>query len=202
MKALSLWQPFASLVALGAKPIETRGWATSFRGPLAIHATLMTTSALVATYETEPCDCGGTGHTMLTTPAAVRATAVAKLGYWPMCGKNSEPSKGAQRLPFGAVVAVCRVVDCIPIVVANDPYEVDAEFCMVRSLDGERLYHKVGNTTADMTDQLPFGDFSHGRYAWMLQGMTQLAEPIPARGRQGLWNWPNGDSVMAALVRS
>ncbi len=38
MKALTLTQPWASLVAIGAKRIETRSWATSYRGPLAIHA--------------------------------------------------------------------------------------------------------------------------------------------------------------------
>jgi activating signal cointegrator 1 len=38
MKALSLWQPHATAIALGLKPWETRGWATSYRGPLAIHA--------------------------------------------------------------------------------------------------------------------------------------------------------------------
>ena len=38
MKALSLTQPWATLVAMGAKRIETRSWATSYRGPLAIHA--------------------------------------------------------------------------------------------------------------------------------------------------------------------
>ena len=38
MKALTLWQPWASLVACGAKKFETRNWRTSYRGPLAIHA--------------------------------------------------------------------------------------------------------------------------------------------------------------------
>lgn len=38
MYALSLWQPWATLVAIGAKRIETRGWHTNYRGPLAIHA--------------------------------------------------------------------------------------------------------------------------------------------------------------------
>ena len=27
MKAISLWQPYASLIAAGVKTIETRGWA-------------------------------------------------------------------------------------------------------------------------------------------------------------------------------
>jgi hypothetical protein len=38
MKALTLWQPWASLVALGEKKVETRVWETKYRGPLAIHA--------------------------------------------------------------------------------------------------------------------------------------------------------------------
>ena len=38
MKALTLWQPWASLVAMRQKLIETRCWATKYRGPLAIHA--------------------------------------------------------------------------------------------------------------------------------------------------------------------
>ena len=35
---LSLWQPWATLMAIGAKRIETRSWETLYRGPLAIHA--------------------------------------------------------------------------------------------------------------------------------------------------------------------
>ena len=38
MKAITLTQPWATLVAIGAKRFETRSWATGFRGPLAIHA--------------------------------------------------------------------------------------------------------------------------------------------------------------------
>ena len=36
---LSLHQPYATLVALGRKKIETRSWNTNYRGPVAIHAT-------------------------------------------------------------------------------------------------------------------------------------------------------------------
>ena len=38
MKLLSLWEPWATLMAIGAKKIETRSWATSYRGWLAIQA--------------------------------------------------------------------------------------------------------------------------------------------------------------------
>lgn len=39
MKAISLHQPWASLMAIGAKTIETRSWGTSYRGDLAICST-------------------------------------------------------------------------------------------------------------------------------------------------------------------
>ena len=38
VKALTLWQPWASLVAMGHKQVETRCWPTRYRGLLAIHA--------------------------------------------------------------------------------------------------------------------------------------------------------------------
>jgi hypothetical protein len=38
MKVISLLQPWATLVVIGAKKIETRSWNTKFTGPLLIHA--------------------------------------------------------------------------------------------------------------------------------------------------------------------
>ena len=38
MKALTISQPFASLIADGSKWIENRTWPTTYRGPLLIHA--------------------------------------------------------------------------------------------------------------------------------------------------------------------
>lgn len=34
-----------------------------------------------------------------------------------------------------------------------------------------------------------FGDFSPDRFAWTLEDVERFAEPIPARGGQGLWTW-------------
>ncbi len=38
MKALSLYEPWATLIALGEKRYETRSWSTAYRGPLLICA--------------------------------------------------------------------------------------------------------------------------------------------------------------------
>jgi activating signal cointegrator 1 len=38
MKLISLWEPWATLMAIGAKTVETRSWDCNYRGWLAIHA--------------------------------------------------------------------------------------------------------------------------------------------------------------------
>lgn len=38
MQAITVLQPWATLIAIGAKTNETRGWSTPYRGLLAIHA--------------------------------------------------------------------------------------------------------------------------------------------------------------------
>lgn len=80
MRAISLWEPWASAVAIGIKAFETRGWATSYKGPLAIHA--------AKTRE----------HAWFIHDTEVRAAFEAH-------GIVSEKD-----LPFGCVVCTCRLV--------------------------------------------------------------------------------------------
>lgn len=54
MKALSLSQPWATLVVLGAKRYETRSWRTSHRGPLVVHASSRFPEELRALCQREP----------------------------------------------------------------------------------------------------------------------------------------------------
>ena len=48
VKALSLWEPWASLMRTGAKTIETRSWYTNYRGPLLICSAKRFTAAQAA----------------------------------------------------------------------------------------------------------------------------------------------------------
>jgi len=41
----------------------------------------------------------------------------------------------------------------------------------------------------DPVDRL-LGDYSYGRWAWKLSDIVLLDEPLPFKGRQGLWNIP------------
>lgn len=55
VKALTLWQPWATLVAMEQKRIETRCWTTKYRGELAIHsAAKLPAKYLGASSRTEP----------------------------------------------------------------------------------------------------------------------------------------------------
>lgn len=55
MKALTLWQPWATLVAMEEKHIETRCWETKYRGEMAIHsAAKLPVKWLGASAHTEP----------------------------------------------------------------------------------------------------------------------------------------------------
>ncbi|MNW44654.1 ASCH domain protein [compost metagenome] len=40
-----------------------------------------------------------------------------------------------------------------------------------------------------MHNEYYFGDYSDGRYAWKLENVRKLVEPITAKGQQGFWNW-------------
>lgn len=54
MKALTLWQPWASFVAHGLKVYETRSWDTKYRGWLAIHAASRIPREVVKLCQEEP----------------------------------------------------------------------------------------------------------------------------------------------------
>jgi hypothetical protein len=54
MKAISLIQPYATLIMLGYKQLETRSWSTKHRGNLAIHASASKPDWARAVCETDP----------------------------------------------------------------------------------------------------------------------------------------------------
>ncbi|MCW5648386.1 MAG: ASCH domain-containing protein [Ramlibacter sp.] len=89
MRAISLWQPWATAAALGSKRVETRHWATAYRGPLLIHAAKRCNKTEMRVYGEQP-----------AWRNALRLDG------------NAGPLWEA--LPLGAVVAVCNLIDCRP----------------------------------------------------------------------------------------
>lgn len=137
MKALPLWQPWASLVAIGAKRVETRGYPPHRLGlqlgqRIAIHAT--------------------------KTPRELRFCAMD-----PFCRYVE-----ADQLPLGALIAVCTL-------------ERWAEITEASAAELLRRY----------PEEHAFGDYTPGRWAWVLTDVLQLAEPIPFTGSQGTFDVPD-----------
>lgn len=85
MKAISLWQPWASLWLSGRKVHETRSWPTSHRGPLYVHA---------AQKFVRDCEQGSALREILEDEFG---------GHWGM------------DLPTGAVIGIVDLVDCVSV---------------------------------------------------------------------------------------
>lgn len=99
MRALTLHQPWASLIAVGAKSIETRSWRTNYRGPLAIHAGKRVPSSSLRVGEYGVRGFGRTGLA-LVGPGLPEFRSTPRLeGYL---------------LPLGKVVASATLIDVQP----------------------------------------------------------------------------------------
>jgi activating signal cointegrator 1 len=111
MKALTLWQPWASLLAFGEKRVETRSWSTRYRGLVAIHAAAKET-VVYSDWRVRP------QFTKLICEITERHSWGD--GYWP----NSH-----HRVGFGAVLATAMLVAIEPTeIVRNDLSEQERVF--------------------------------------------------------------------------
>ncbi len=187
MKALTLHQPWASLIAEGVKTIETRSWSTKYRGPMAIHA--------AKTAEWEQVAVGPWRlHAQFTDVPEIRRFGAIHNG-------ELVPDRCERRLafsaPLGAIVATATLIDVVPIEVvlpgvdrprSQSAYSSGYDKVTAHPLTNE-VYRWAGNNGYDIYDQRSFGDFSPGRYAWLLADVVKLPHPISCRGHQGLWEW-------------
>jgi hypothetical protein len=162
VKAISLQQPWATLVAMGLKQVETRSWSTKHRGRLAIHATKKLP---------------GSWHPF-RDEHFIEALE-------PACGLNEFGVPDLSKLPTGAVVAFVDVLDVIDTVEQVDALE---EFVAIGDMDARELAR-----------ELAFGDFTPGRFAWVLGHVTPLRPPgFAFRGAQRLWEFPRVAAFMAS----
>lgn len=150
MKAISLWQPWAQAIALGSKTIETRSWSTAHRGLLAIHASK---------------------RRVVTDLIFLQSQA-----KWRAALQLNGDVKIWDDLPFGAIVAICDLVDCK----RTDDFTVGDLHTLKPSPLAIYTYTERG-----------LGDFAPGRFGWVLQNVRILPEPIPYKGQQGFFNVPD-----------
>lgn len=224
-RAITLHQPWASLVALGIKTIETRSWPTKYRGRLLIHAA-------TRPIRDTPVERGRIGDSEYSVRLVGRYGAVIEgPGIRPWDLTAGIGRQGGVPMPLGAVVATAMLHAICPMVdvltgegpAGQDWYShalyitrhADPELAIVdRWADLNDPRREV-----DVSDQVPFGEFTPGRWAWLLSDVKPTTErcprcwgpgathpdgwdglrecrtcdgrghcdPVPMRGRQGLW---------------
>jgi activating signal cointegrator 1 len=136
MKAISLHQPWASLIMLGEKRIETRDWCPP-------RALLGERIAIHAAKRIDEC--------VLHPPFS---------RFFP------EP----YRVPLGALLGS---------VVLDSAWQID------RTLTASELLERNG-----AEHERVFGDYTPGRFAWLLRDVRVLEVPIPFRGAQRWFDVP------------
>ncbi len=140
MKAITIKQPWATLIALGEKKFETRSWQTKYRGPLAIHAG--------KSIDKDACE-----------------------NSWIKGVLKEHGITSYKDLPTGVVLATVELKDC---------YKVEATLGHVSVLSKGRTIEGL---------EVTFGDYTEGRYAWELDNLQVLSDPVVAKGQLSLWEW-------------
>jgi hypothetical protein len=97
LKAYTVYQPFAALIAVKAKKYETRGRRLNYRGTIAIHAGKKWVDAVIADW----------------TPEEIIRMRVLLADYFP------DVEFYEDELPHGAVIAVADIVDCERVTAAH-----------------------------------------------------------------------------------
>lgn len=171
MKALSLWQPWASLLVSGHKRVETRGWPLRHRGPLLIHAARYWSAEISATCIREPFK-----------------DALESVGVF-----HPNPFLRPKGLSFGAIVGRVDINDCLPTERVGrweqTPDEPDLnyfldQFGVMGPGDG-KPYLFVSDV------ERAFGDYSPDRFAITTTNPVRFDQPIHVKGRQGLFSVPD-----------
>jgi len=207
VKAITVRQPWAQLIAEGVKTIEWRTRPTSYRGPILIHAAKakMRVGHLVPWYEAG-----------FSCEANMGAD-----GYW------GDVRYQWATFPLGAVVAVANLTDCLPVgsfhhgdwdrLDPNPPtrdvdyintnVEAIAEgLCESPDASPLAIHHtRVSDKgsvhwSEPIPDQVAYsgGYAVRGNFGYLLSDVRRLGRPVPAKGALGLWTAP--DDVVAAVV--
>ena len=157
MKALTLQQPWASLVAYGLQDVETRSWWSRNLRPgerLAIHA----------------------GRTIPVIAVASEETEAIEGLYGP---------DWVNQVERGMVLCTVRYRGVFRVKLVSN---------------GEASgYDPVSGLTVSMP-VTRFGLWTPGRYIWLLSNVERLEEPMPARGRLGIWEWQESAALKAVTA--
>lgn len=200
MKALVVRQPWATLIALGIKTIETRPAPPN--GPMRLDGVRGLPGCRLERGE------------RIAIVAGAQKPKRRHETHWGSRDDDTDPLIEANEAPWlwteyrdgtggcwewwggplGAVVCTVVVADALPIVPrvgsSTGPAEWDGHHRFFSA--PHQGYLTATGQGAELTkchDQLPLGDFTPGRWGWMLTD-PQPCDPIPVTGRQGVFQLP------------
>jgi activating signal cointegrator 1 len=171
--AISLWQPWASLLVSGHKRVETRSWfpPESVRGRwVAVHG----------------------AATRVPRPLLVELGGKLKAIEDPRANESaSRIFQGISGLaPRGAVVGLVRFSDFYEVLYLD---RAKREATVVEHAQGWNMSSRTKHTVEEA--ELLLGDWRIGRKLWFVRETIELAEPIACRGRQRLFRLPQDVSA-------
>lgn len=179
MKALTIYQPWASLIMVGAKPYEFRGWNPRERGGsyaaligqrIVIHASarkiviqevLAIRRNLEAGGEEAALTCLHADKAMPILDRALETYASGPYGLFSLDGHGD--------LPWGVGLGTAVLGE------PRNGLDIAEEFGVQSVNDSDR-------------DE-------HANWGWPMLDVEVWDQPVPMRGLQGFWNWPTPDSV-------
>lgn len=162
MKALTIWQPWASLIMAGAKPYEFRGWRAHralIGQRIVIHASAKKIDKQMA------CDLYHILANREQCDEIARAAAETCL-----IPDKALPVLGDAWMPFRTPLPMSAGLGTAILGEPRIGTEIAEEFGVPRANDSDR-------------DE-------HANWGWPLTDIEIWDEPIPMKGAQGFWNWP------------
>lgn len=169
MKALTLWQPWASLIVAGAKPFEFRGWKaprSAIGQRIVIHAAARPMRAAEICEIVDNLKFGGANaaQTCLRIDAAL--DLLMPLYHF----------KKPTGLPLSAGLGTAILGEPrngieIAVQEFGFPQKAEDELPGLPGFDSDRS--------------------EHANWGWPMLEIERWSEPQPMRGAQGLWNWPD-----------
>lgn len=95
-------------------------------------------------------------------------------------GRDAVRAAGMQydtHFELGAIIAVCELVACCAVTNCKNE-------------NGQRLLAN-GLETPVQDREYQLGNYEPGHYAWLLSNVRKLTKPIPCKGMQRLFNYPD-----------
>ncbi len=175
MKAITILQPYASLIVAGHKKYETRSWDTPYRGKIAIHS--------------------GKGK-----PYERGAEFYARAQR--LLGKDMDALPKGQIIAIATLKEIYQVAGSGTCGETGAEKWMESKAAI--NPDGTPKRDESGRRIGWKDIPLPseqeqyFGNFGVGFYAWELEDIIPLATPITYRGNQRLWDI--SDEVIEAAL--